>query len=151
LFAVLIVFAVLSVYDYFKIRSGKASEILLQLPNSLKLKIHASIRNRAKTTALAFSSLGLGFLVSIFEFACTAQVYLPTLAYLARQKGRSDAIGLLVLYNLAFIAPLIVVFIASYLGVGSKKIAMVFQKRMGAVKLGLATVFVVLAILTLLT
>jgi cytochrome c biogenesis protein CcdA len=150
LFAVLIVFAVLSVYDYFKIRAGKASEILLQLPNSLKLKIHASIRNRAKTTALAFSSLGLGFLVSIFEFACTAQVYLPTLAYLARQKGRSDAIGLLVLYNLAFIAPLVVVFIASYLGVGSKRIATIFQKRMGAVKLGLAAVFIVLAVLTLL-
>jgi cytochrome c biogenesis protein CcdA len=151
LFAVLIVFAVLSVYDYFKIRSGKASEILLQLPNSFKLKIHASIRNRAKTTALAFSSLGLGFVVSIFEFACTAQVYLPTLAYLARQKGRSDAIGLLVLYNLAFIAPLVVVFIASYLGVGSKRIATIFQKRMGAVKLGLAAVFVALAVLTILS
>jgi len=151
LFAVLVVFAILSVYDYFKIRSGKASEILLQLPNSLKLKIHASIRNRAKTTALAFSSLGLGFVVSIFEFACTAQVYLPTLAYLARQKGRSDAIGLLVLYNLAFIAPLVVVFIASYLGVGSKRIATIFQKRMGAVKLGLAAVFVALAVLTILS
>jgi cytochrome c biogenesis protein CcdA len=151
LFAVLVVFAALSVYDYFKIQAGKASEILLQLPNSLKLKIHASIRNRAKTAALAGSSLALGFLVSIFEFACTAQVYLPTLAYLARQKGRSDAIGLLVLYNLCFIAPLVVVFIASYLGVGSKKIATIFQKRMGAVKLGLAAVFIVLAVMTLLT
>jgi cytochrome c biogenesis protein CcdA len=151
LFAILLAFAILSVYDYFKIRSGKASEMLLQLPNSLKLKIHASIRNRAKTAALAGSSLALGFLVSIFEFACTAQVYLPTLAYLARQKGRGDAIGLLVLYNLCFIAPLVVVFIASYLGVGSKKIATAFQKRMGAVKLGLAAVFIVLAALTLLS
>jgi Cytochrome c biogenesis protein len=151
LVAVLAVFAGLSVYDYFKIRAGKASEILLQLPNSLKLKIHASIRTRAKTAALAGSSLALGFLISIFEFACTGQVYLPTLAYLARQKGRGDAIGLLLLYNLAFIAPLVAVFIASYLGISSKKIAVVFQKRMGAVKLGLAGVFLALAVLTLLT
>lgn len=150
LFAVLVVFSILSVYDYFKIRAGKASEILLQLPNSLKLKIHASIRSRAKTTALALSSLGLGFLVSIFEFACTGQVYLPTLAYLARQKGRADALGLLVLYNLAFIVPLLVVFAASYLGVSSKRIANAFQKRMGAVKIALAAVFLVLAVLTLL-
>jgi cytochrome c biogenesis protein CcdA len=151
LFAFLLVLAALSVYDYLKIRAGKSSEILLQLPTSLKLKIHASIRTRAKSAALALSSLALGFLVSIFEFACTGQVYLPTLAYIARQEGRGDAVLLLILYNLCFIAPLVAVFIASYMGVNSKKIAGAFQKRMGAVKLGLAAVFIGLALLTLLT
>jgi cytochrome c biogenesis protein CcdA len=151
LVAVLLVFAFLSIYDYVKIREGRPSEILLQLPNSLKLKIHASIRNRAKTAALAGSSLVMGFLVSIFEFACTAQVYLPTLAYLARGKGRTDALFLLLLYNLCFIAPLIVVFIASYLGVSSKRITLLFQRRLRTVKLGLAIVFLGLAVLTLIT
>jgi cytochrome c biogenesis protein CcdA len=151
LFAFLLVLAALSVYDFTKIRAGKSSEILLQLPNSLKLKIHASIRTRAKSAALALSSLGLGFLVSIFEFACTGQVYLPTLAYIARQDGRTDAVLLLILYNLCFIAPLVAVFVASYLGVNSKRIAGAFQKRMGGVKLGLAALFLGLALLTLLT
>jgi cytochrome c biogenesis protein CcdA len=149
--AVLVAFAILSVYDYTRIKAGKSSEILLQLPNSLKLRIHASIRARAKTAALAGSSFVLGILISIFEFACTGQVYLPTLAYLARAKGRTDALLLLLLYNLCFIAPLLAVFGASYLGVSSKRIAAIFQKRMGAIKLGLAAVFIVLAVLTLLT
>jgi cytochrome c biogenesis protein CcdA len=151
LVAVLVIFAALSVYDYTRIKAGRPSEILLQLPNSLKLRIHESIRTRAKTAALAGSSFVLGVLVSIFEFACTGQVYLPTLAYLARAKGRSDALLLLALYNLCFIAPLLVVFGASYLGVSSKRITVIFQRRMGAIKLGLAVVFLALAALTLLS
>ena len=150
LFAALLLFAGLSVYDYAKIRAGRPSEIILQLPTALKLRIHSSIRTRAKTAALAGSSFVLGFLISIFEFACTGQVYLPTLAYLARAKGGSSAILLLVLYNLCFIAPLVAVFAASWFGVSSKRIASVFQRRMGAVKLGLAAVFLALAVLTLL-
>jgi cytochrome c biogenesis protein CcdA len=151
LIAVLVVFAALSVYDYTRIRAGRSSEILLQLPNSLKLRIHASIRTRVKTAALAGSSFVLGILVSIFEFACTAQVYLPTLAYLARAKGRADALFLLIVYNLCFIVPLLVVFVASYLGVSSKRITEMFRKRMGAIKLGLAAIFAILAVLTFLT
>jgi cytochrome c biogenesis protein CcdA len=146
--AVLVAFAALSVFDYTRIRAGASSKMLLQLPNSLKLKIHDSIRTRAKTAALAGSSLAMGFFVSIFEFACTAQVYLPTLAYLARVRKRADALGLLLAYNLCFIAPLLVVFAASYLGVSSKHITSLFQSNLGKVKLALALVFVALAVLT---
>ncbi len=150
IFAVLVVFAGLSVFDYTRIRAGAASEMILQLPSSLKLRIHTSIRARAKTVALVGSSLAMGFLVSIFEFACTGQVYLPTLAYLARVGKRADALGLLLLYNLCFISPLLVVFVASYLGVSSKRITTLFQSHMGKVKLGLALAFLVLAAMTVL-
>lgn len=148
LFAALAVFTALSIYDYFLIRAGKASEMVLQLPKAIKGRIHASIRTRARSATLALSSLVLGFLVSIFEFACTGQVYLPTLAYLARVQRRSDALGLLLLYNLCFIAPLLVVFGATYFGVSSKRITGLFQRQMGKVKLGLALAFLVLAVLT---
>ena len=150
IFAVLVVFAVLSVFDYTRIRAGAASEMILQLPSSLKLRIHTSIRARARTVALVGSSLAMGFLVSIFEFACTGQVYLPTLAYLARVGKRADALGLLLLYNLCFVAPLLVVFAASYLGVSSKRITVLFQSHMGKVKLALALAFLVLAAMTVL-
>ena len=146
---VLLVFAGLSVYDYTLIRGGRPTEILLQLPSALKKRIHASIRTRVRTVTLAGSSLVLGFLVSVFEFACTGQVYLPLLGYLVRVRGQLDAVGLLVLYNLCFIAPLLVVFGASYLGVSSGRITAVFQSHMGKVKLGLAVVFVGLAVFTL--
>jgi cytochrome c biogenesis protein CcdA len=167
LVAVLAVLAALSLVDYAKIRAGKSSEMLLQLPDSLKLRIHSSIRTRARaahagavradhssaarTAAIALSSLALGFLVSIFEFACTGQVYLPTLAYLARGPGGSRAVILLVLYNLCFILPLLAVFGAAYFGVSSKRITSLFQRRMGAAKIALAAVFAALALLTALT
>jgi len=149
LVAVLAVFAGLSVYDYFLIRAGRPAEILLQLPSSFKKRIHATIRTRVRMAALAGSSVVLGFLVSLFEFACTGQVYLPMLGYLARMRRQPDALALLALYNLCFIIPLLVVFGASWLGVTSGRITAAFQAHMGKVKLGLAVVFAGLAVLTL--
>jgi cytochrome c biogenesis protein CcdA len=149
LVAVLAVFAGLSVYDYTRIRAGHPTDMLLQLPSSFKKRIHASIRSRVRIAALAGSSFVLGFLVSIFEFACTGQVYLPLLGYLARMRAQADALGLLLLYNACFIVPLLVVFGAAYFGVSSGRITALFQAHMGKVKLGLAAVFVGLAVFTL--
>jgi cytochrome c biogenesis protein CcdA len=146
---VLFVFAGLSIYDYALIRGGRPTEMLLQLPSALKKRIHASIRTRVRTAALVGSSLVLGFLVSVFEFACTGQVYLPTLAYLVRVRRQLDAVGLLVLYNLCFIVPLLLVFGGSYYGVSSARLTTFFQAHMGKVKLGLAVVFAGLAVFTL--
>ncbi len=149
LVAVLAVFAGLSIHDFVVIRRGEPARMLLQLPSALKRQLHRSIHAQARTAALAGGSLLLGFLVSVFEFACTGQVYLPTLAYLARSRRDASAAGLLVLYNAFFILPLLVVFAASALGVTSSRIAALYQKRMGAVKLGLAAVFLGLALFTL--
>jgi cytochrome c biogenesis protein CcdA len=149
LVVVLVVFAGLSLYDFAVIRRGEPSKILLQLPSALKRQIHKSIRTQARAAALAGGSLLLGFLVSIFEFACTGQVYLPTLAYLARTRRQASAIWLLVLYNACFILPLLAVFAASWFGVSSGRIAALYQKRMAAVKLGLAAVFLGLAAFTI--
>lgn len=147
--ALLSAFALMSVYDYAMIRSGRPAEILLQLPSALKRQVHASIRTRVRTVALAGSSLTLGFLVSIFEFACTGQVYLPMLAWLVRMRQGVTALALLLLYNFCFIIPLLVVFAASFLGVSSEKVTGLFQAHMGKVKLALAAVFAVLAVITL--
>ena len=149
LVAALVTFAALSVYDYTLIRAGRPTEMLLQLPTALKRRIHASVRTHVRTAALVGSSLVLGFLVSLFEFACTGQVYLPLLGYLSRVHRQGDAIALLLLYNLCFIAPLLAVFAASYLGVSSGRITTIFQRHMGLVKLLLAAVFLGLAVFTL--
>jgi cytochrome c biogenesis protein CcdA len=149
LVAALVVFAGLSIYDYTLIRAGRPTEMLLQLPGALKRRIHASVRTTARTAALVGSSLVLGFLVSIFEFACTGQVYLPLLGYLARVHRQGYAVGLLLVYNFCFIVPLLVVFAASYLGVSSGRITKVFQRHMGLVKILLAVVFLGLAVFTL--
>ncbi len=150
LVAVLAVFAVLSARDAALAARGRASEMTLQLPGALKRRIHASIRTGVRSAALAASALGLGFLVSVFEFACTGQVYLPTLAYLAR-LGDARAVPLLVAYNLGFIAPLVAVFAASWVGVTSRGLGSFFQRHLVAVKVALALFFAALAALTLAT
>ena len=150
LVAVLAVFAVLSARDAVLASRGRASDMALQLPEFLKRRIHASIRTRVGSSALAAAALGLGFLVSVFEFACTGQVYLPTLAYLAR-FGDARAVPLLALYNLGFVAPLVAVFAASWAGVTSRGLGALLQRHLVAVKAALAVFFAALAVLTLAT
>ncbi len=151
LVTVLVLFAFLSLYDYFKIRSKRASEIILQLPKGMKKRIHKSVRTYTRSTALVGSSIIMGFLVSIFELGCTGQIYFPTIIYMIKTEGKLSGYFLLGLYNLAFIVPLILVFFITYRGVSSDRITAVFQKHLGKVKLITAVLFILLAVLTILT
>lgn len=149
LFAVLIVFAGLSFYDYGKIRVGKTSEILLQLPDGVKRRMHSSIRSYSKSAALAGSSIVMGFLISIFELGCTGQIYFPTITYIIQTGEASTGYFFLALYNLAFILPLVIVFIVVFLGVTSKKITKMFQANLGIIKVLTGLLFIGFAILML--
>ncbi len=148
LIGALAVLSMLSLVDFFLIRTGRANRILLQLPGALKRQIHASIRSRAGSLALVSSSLVLGCLVSVFELACTGQVYFPTLAYLARVRRQTSAFFYLTLYNLGFITPLLVVFGLTWAGTTSREFTAFLQRSLGPVKLALAILFAGLAILT---
>lgn len=151
LLTVLAAFAVLSLVDYFKVKAGKTNELILQLPDHFKQKIHRSIRTQAKSTALIASSLGLGFLVSVFELACTGQVYFPTIAYLVQAQKQLSAYLMLGVYNLGFILPLLLVFYLTYTGIQSQRFAEVFRNHLSKVKLGLAIFFLGLAALVFFT
>jgi len=145
LFGIMLVFSLLSFYDYSLIKRGRLKDIKMQLPGVLKKQIHTSIRTRVKSAALIGSALVLGFLVSIFELACTGQVYFPTIAYMVQVRQSASGFLLLTLYNIGFIVPLIVVFILAYFGVGSDRFITFFQKQAGKVKLATAVLFLVLA------
>jgi cytochrome c biogenesis protein CcdA len=151
LFSVLVAFAIVSVYDWGRIRAGRTDKVVLQLPTAIKRRIHASIRAQVKSTALIVSSLAMGFLVSIFELACTGQIYFPTIGFLIESEGGARNYLYLGIYNVGFVLPLLVVFCLVYFGVSSKRITALFQARMGAVKLATAALFAGLACLTVLT
>ncbi|MBI9108034.1 MAG: DUF1573 domain-containing protein [Spirochaetales bacterium] len=150
LFSVLILFAVLSFYDYTKIRAGKAKDILLQLPGSVKRRLHSSIRTYSKSAALAGSSVVMGILISIFELGCTGQIYFPTIAYIIQTDEASSGYLYLALYNLAFILPLAAVFVIVFFGVTSKKITKMFQTNLGIIKILTGLLFLGFAALMLL-
>lgn len=140
--ALCIVFGFLSINDFFKARAGKTSDMALQLPAFLKRRIHSTIREKARMESFVAGAFIAGFLVSILEFACTGQVYLPTITLVVRQEGlNSLAVLYLLMYNVFFILPLLFVFGFVYFGMSSKGIAKIMESRVGTVKLILAVVF----------
>lgn len=141
--------AVLSLRDAFRARSGRTSEMTLQLPDFLKSRIRSVIRTGARARHFVVAAFLTGVAVSFLELACTGQVYAPIIYQI--QKGQLHAMNWLVLYNLAFITPLAAVFALACFGLGNDTL-MRFQKHhTAAVKFALAALFFVLAAVILLT
>lgn len=155
LFGILLLFSLLSLRDWHLIREGRTNEILLQLPKPLKKRIHTSIRATVRTTdrrmtAVAAGTLSMAAAVSLFELTCTGQVYLPAIVFMVRNGINMTAIFYLLIYNTAFILPLVAVFILVYRGVTSDILARLFRKHSSSVKLAMAGLFAVLACLSIL-
>jgi Cytochrome C biogenesis protein transmembrane region len=143
---------VLSLVDYFKFRKTKDVNFsILQLPQAIKNRIHSVIgkdlRHKKKALVkIAWVAFTAGFMVSILESICTGQIYLPTIAYVMRMPNKSlSAFSYLLIYNAAFIVPLLVVFILGLFGSTSSAFAKFMQKHFGFVKLSTAVLFFILA------
>ena len=129
--------AFLSLYDAIKARQGKVKEMSLQLPKPLKLRIHKVIREQTRTSGVIIGALVIGFAVSALELVCTGQVYLPTITFVMGVEGmRVNALSYLILYNLMFVAPLLVVFGFVYWGATSVQLSSVLQRHLMSVKAG---------------
>lgn len=103
-------------------RTGQPSLIKLQLPLSIRTRIHRIMRRGLTARWLFLGSFAIGFLVTLLESVCTGQVYVPTLVYLSSQANSREALGLLVLYNVMMVAPQVVVFWATYYGVTNERL-----------------------------
>ena len=129
--------AFLSLYDAYKAKQGKVKEITLQLPKSLKQRIHKVIREQTRTSGVIIGALVIGFAISALELVCTGQVYLPTITFVMGVEGmRTHALAYLILYNLMFIVPLLVVFGLVYWGTTSMQLGGMLQRHLMPVKLG---------------
>lgn len=149
--------AALALYDYFRFKkTGLSEDLILQLPKFLKKRINVVVgshlrgKNRDTAINLVISSFVVGVLVSLLEAACTGQIYLPTIVFIMRNTAlRIKAIAYLVLYNLMFVLPLVVIFILTLLGVGSQKFNKLLKENMANIKLLMFLLFVLLGILIL--
>jgi len=161
-----IVLGILCVYDIFKLKKTANPEgMLLQLPQAIKNQIHRVIglqyrldKSKEKSEGLfkrhilrlVLAALATGFLVSILEAICTGQMYLPTIAFVLKTTPfKLEALGYLVLYNLMFITPLLVIFIFALWGVTSAQFAGFLRKYLLAIKVLMATMFFGLGIFLL--
>lgn len=117
----------------------KPGEFSLSIPESQKNRINRYIRRAAIP-----STIVLGSLVSVVELPCTGGMYLAILGLLGSRMTFVEGLPYLILYNLIFVLPLVVILLVVYSGVSPDRIdAWRTGKRrwvrfaMGSVMLGL--------------
>ena len=141
------VFAILSFLDAKKASMGRASEMVLKLPGSLQTRIHETIKDSTRL-GMVGGALLAGMACALLEAACTGQIYLPTLVYVAGLSTlRTKAFMYLLVYNGAFVLPIIAITLIAYGGLSSKLIGKLFQARVSLVKIAMGIIFLVLAAL----
>jgi len=146
---------IFSLYDYIQLKKGRPSKMKLQVPDFLKKRIHRIIRVRSdvleaskENPSIRFllAAVAIGFMVTLFQSTCTSQVYLPTILFVTNIPSlRGSAVLYLVLYNLVYIVPLLVIFGIVYWGVTSEQLSFFLQKRASTIKLLTSLFFFALA------
>ncbi len=148
-----IILALWSLWDGIRIWwTGKMPKMHLGMPKAITNRIHRIMKKGFKTRHLVAGTLVVGFIVSLLESFCTGQIYVPTIMLVLRTPGsRLEAFGYLVLYNLMFITPLLIVIAVTYWGVGSKHLRDFAMKHLALSKFLMAGLFFGLAGLLLWT
>jgi cytochrome c biogenesis protein CcdA/thiol-disulfide isomerase/thioredoxin len=146
---------IFSLYDYIQLKRGRPSKMTLQVPDSLKKRIHRIIRTRegeleagkeGKSTRFLFAAMVIGFIVTLLQSTCTSQVYLPTILFVSNIPSlRGSAIFYLILYNIIYILPLVAIFGIVYWGTTSEQLSFFLQRRTSTIKLVTALFFFALA------
>ncbi len=150
LLAGLLVLAGLSAVDTVRCFRGQATDIALKLPAFLQQRIRARIRVFARNdVAVGTASFSLGVVIASMELACTGQVYVPIVTMIAEPRYRAAATFNLLVYNIAFILPLVAVFLFVAFGMTSQRLVGFARRHLTAAKLGLTLLFVTLALVTL--
>lgn len=112
--AILMCVAAISLNALDIINRTKGETAKNQLPDRIKFKLSSMMRGAIFSKVAIPAAFGVGFLIGVVELACTGQIYLPTLTYMiASDNERLQSVVLLLLYNLMFILPLIIVTIVA--------------------------------------
>jgi len=146
---VCIVLAILSVGDFVKARRERTKDMALRLPDKLRRWINATIRKSMQSGTLdrlVVASFVAGVIVSFVELTCTGQVYAPIILGLSNPDYQGQALLSLVVYCLAFVVPLIVVFLLSYMGTNSQQLGQILNRHTATVKLITAILFVAISL-----
>ncbi|MFZ2654964.1 MAG: hypothetical protein WAX69_08595 [Victivallales bacterium] len=149
---VLCIFSYLSFRDAIAFKNkGTGSAMKLKLPDSLQLKIRKLMHNRIGGKTLWAGAFGAGAVVTVIESACTGQIYVPVLAFLAKMEGVfSKWIVYLLLYNVMFVVPLVGLLLAVHFGISSLKLASLTRIDAFAGKILMGLLFACLAVLMIL-
>lgn len=127
--------------DYFWYGKGFLMEVPLSWRPRLKALIHS-----VTSPAGAFV---IGFAVSLFLLPCTSGPYIVILGMLAKKTFNTQAVLYLLLYNLIFVSPMVIISFAVYKGFDPKKAEEIRQKRLRVLHLIAGIVMLLMGIVIL--
>jgi cytochrome c biogenesis protein CcdA/glutaredoxin len=110
---VAVIAGLINVKDFFWYGKGPT----LKIPESKKPLLESFVRRASIPAAVA-----LGFLVSLFELPCTGGIYLAILGLLADRTTQMSAVPYLLLYNMVFVLPLVVILFIISLGFSPERV-----------------------------
>ncbi|HUT22517.1 MAG TPA: GAP family protein [Candidatus Bipolaricaulota bacterium] len=139
--AVLLIFlGLINIKDFFWYGKG----LSLSIPESKKPLIEKYVRKASLPAAIV-----LGVLVSAFELPCTGGVYIAILSLLAVNASYLNGVLYLLLYNLIFVLPLIIILMLVYFGYSSKKLEELRKKSRSWLRLIIGLAMLVFGIMIL--
>ncbi len=117
-----IIVGFLNIKDYFWYGKG----FLMEIPLSWRPKMKSII----KSATSPWGAFLIGFMVSLFELPCTGGPYIVILGLLAKEITKNLGIIYLLLYNLVFVLPLIILSIIIYKGLSTtEKLEKIRQEK----------------------
>lgn len=118
---------------------AKDTAVKLRIPVSSKEFIGNIIKKASVPAAFL-----LGILVGIFELPCTGGIYLAVLSLLSSEMTFQEGIPYLILYNLMFVLPLVVIVALVYFGLSPAAVDLFREKHRREMKviLGIVLAFI---------
>jgi len=102
----------------------------LGIPESKKSLLQKFIKQATIPAAVI-----LGLLVALFELPCTGGIYLAILSILGRDGMTAKPIIYLLIYNLFFILPLVIIWLIIYFGNTSEQITAWYKRNKNSLRL----------------
>jgi cytochrome c biogenesis protein CcdA/glutaredoxin len=136
-----IILGLFNLKDYFWYGKG----FLMEVPLSWRPRLKSLI----KSVTSPSGAFLIGFLVSLFLLPCTSGPYIVILGMLAKHVMLAKTLAYLLLYNLIFITPMVVISLAVYKGFNPAKAEEIRQKRLKTLHLVAGIVMLAMGIVVL--
>ncbi len=142
----LCVASILSFRDAYRYsKSRNPNDVILKLPGRITTLMHIIMKKGLGMGSLMIGGVSIGIFVTALESVCTGQVYVPTLLLIIKSGGFSaTAWNYLLLYNVMFIVPLVLVLSLAYLGLSSQRLLALSRRNVVVSKMLLGVLFVLL-------
>lgn len=129
---------IINIKDFFWYGKGFS----LQIPQSQRMKLTKFVEKASVPATLL-----LGIIVTLFELPCSLPLYVGSIGLLYENLGRGNVILYLLVYNLMFVVPLLIIYVLTLLGKRIADLKEWQESRQKEMKLGMGIVLVLLGVL----